>query len=75
MTEDDTFKALSRASVPEMLRHYENWMFCFSKNSPVVDFGRLEDMCAHHGWTWNEFSIAGAIWLEKHKTVTSTPQE
>lgn len=25
-TEDDTFRALSRASVPEMLKHYDDWV-------------------------------------------------
>jgi hypothetical protein len=63
MTEDDTFLALSRAPVPEMLRHYKDWVE--NKNKEFED---LEVMCQRYGWTWNEFSYAGAIWREKYGT-------
>jgi hypothetical protein len=61
MTEDDTFKALSRAHVSEMVRHYADWV----SNSNGTMEG-LEEMCARHGWTWDEFSYAGADWRENH---------
>lgn len=61
MTEDDTFRVLSRAAVPEMLRHYEDW--AENKNGR---FEGLEEMCNLYGWTWQEFSIAGAEWRDKN---------
>lgn len=63
MTEDDTFRALCRPSVPEMLRHYQNWVE--DKNGTMEG---LEEMCARHGWTWDEFSREGALWREKYGT-------
>jgi len=69
MTEEDTFKALQRASVPEMLGHYDDWGFNRGK------FETLESLCNRYGWTWDEFCTAGALWREKNtqKTTLSEP--
>jgi hypothetical protein len=61
-TEDDTFRVLSRASVPEMLSHYADWV-----SNGNGQFDDLEEMCARHGWTWKDFSIVGADWRETHR--------
>lgn len=60
-TEEDTFKALSRASIPEMLRYYEDWIV-----NGAAKFKDLEEMCSKYGWTWDEFSIAGARWRDRN---------
>jgi hypothetical protein len=60
-TEDDTFTALRRASIPEMLGYYDEWVL--NRNSK---FESLDDMCKRHNWSWSEFSVAGAIYREKH---------
>ena len=60
-TEDETFRILSRASVPEMLKHYENWVEDF--NGTMEGLG---EMCARYGWSWDEFSVAGAAWRDRN---------
>lgn len=60
-TQDDTFRILSRASVPEMLKHYEDWIV--DLNGTMED---LEEMCARYGWSWDDFSIAGAAYRDRN---------
>lgn len=59
MTEDDTFRVLCRTPVPEMLGHYSDWLAGGSGQ-----FDDLQDMLVKHGWTWKEFSVTAATWLE-----------
>ena len=60
MTEEDTFKLLSRASIPEMLGHYDAWI----RKCPhgLGKFSDLEGLCIENGWTWQELSIEGTKW-------------
>lgn len=60
-TEEDTFRILSRASVPEMLRHYEDWII--DGNGTMEG---LDEMCARYGWTWPDFSVAGAAYRDRN---------
>ena len=62
LTEDDTFNALRRASIPEMLGYYDEW----AKNAMSGRHEDLDAICARHGWAWEEFSVAGAVYREKH---------
>lgn len=62
MTEDDTFNALVRTPIPEMLRYYSEWV---TNNNGT--FEGLEEMCKRNGWRWIDFSVAGARWREEHK--------
>lgn len=52
MTEDDTFLALSRPSLQEMIAHYRAWVDDKSlRETPDKAIER-------HGWGWQEFLIA-----------------
>lgn len=60
MTEDDTFEALKRTSIPVMMKHYEEWI----KRGGHHGGESLESMFSRHGWTWGNFRVAGEMWYE-----------
>lgn len=52
MTEDDTFRILSRPSLQEMIGHYKAWVDDnFLMESP-------DKAIEQHGWGWQEFLTA-----------------
>lgn len=49
-SEDDTFRALQRPAIEEMLEHYVVWV----KNNNYTQES-IDTLCKRHGWTWQDF--------------------
>jgi hypothetical protein len=49
MTEDETFKKLSRISFDEMIRLFKDW------NEPIDNFNEVIKFFEGHKWTYQEY--------------------
>lgn len=58
MTEDDTFKALSKPSYDEMYILYYKWIQAKAQNFELVDYVIIKKFFNSHNWTYKEYTDA-----------------